>query len=227
MNPYHLIEHLYIGIIYITTMKNRNRCSKYMRGKMSMSNESVIKSRCKICLVMLLFLVGMYFSVTWINWDAAVIFSSPTENDIHLETVEVPDAVLLTDKWKEKHSYVRDVFIESCAHGYDVLTNLNIKILGTHVTDSLVYICSQDKLFVNLRLNPRTTATRLICNETYGDLWKVEDKRYHPLEYSYVVHGDITREEHNTTNYEETCMLYQADELLSGKWKPTSIKSTL
>lgn len=227
MNPYHLLEHLYIGIIYITTMPTQSRCSRYMRGKLNMPNESVLKSRCKICLVMLVFLVGMYFSVTWINWDAAVIFHGPSKGDINIKTVEVDDQTLLSSKWKEKYSYVRDVFIESCTEGYDVLTNLNIKILGTRVTDSLVYICQEDKLFVNLRTNPSKSATRLVCNETYGDLWKVEDERYHPLEYSYVVHGDIKREEHNTTSYEETCMLYQADELLHGKWKPTSIKSTL
>ena len=77
------------------------------------------------------------------------------------------------------------------------------------------------------RINPNNKGIRLVCNETYGDLWKINDKRYHPLEYSYVKDGDIARIQQNTTNYKETCMLYQANELLKGEWKPTSIKDHL
>lgn len=227
MNPYYLLEHLYIGIIYLSYHNIMKRHSKYCRGNMDMSNKSLVKSRCKLCAAFILFLIGIYFSITWINWDAAVVFNKPSENDIYVKTTEVDDVTLVSKRWGEKKSFVREVFIESCQNGYDVLTNLNIKILGTRVTNSLVYLCKDDKMYVNLRLNPKKTKTRLICNETYGDLWKLENKRYHPLEYSYVLDGDITRSTHNTTNYEETCMLYQASELLKGNWKPKSIKDHL
>ena len=122
----------------------------------------------------------------WINWDAAVVFKNPSKNDIYQITTEVEDKILTTSRWEEKKIYVKDVFIESCSEKYDVLTNLNIKILGTSVTDSLVYICNDDKMFVNLRINPKQNGIRLVCNETYGDLWKINDQRYHPLEYSFV-----------------------------------------
>ena len=201
--------------------------SRYCRGNLDMSNKSLVKSRCKLCLSLLTFIIGIYFSFMWINWDAAVVFKNPSKNDIYQITTEVEDKILTTSRWEEKKIYVKDVFIESCSEKYDVLTNLNIKILGTSVTDSLVYICNDDKMFVNLRINPKQNGIRLVCNETYGDLWKINDQRYHPLEYSFVKDGDIARIEANTTNYKETCMLYQANELLKGEWKPSSIKDQL
>lgn len=204
-----------------------SRYSRYCRGNLDMSNKSLVKSRCKLCLGLLSFLMGIYFSFMWINWDAAVVFKNPNQNDIYQITKEVEDKILTTSRWKEKKIYIRDVFIESCQSKYDVLTNLNINILGTRVLDSLVYICSEDILFVNLRINPQKRGTRLVCNETYGDLWKINDQRYHPLEYSFVKDNDIARIEANTTNYKETCMLYQANELLKGEWKPSSIKDQL
>ena len=106
----------------------------------------------------------------WINWDAAVVFKNPNENDIYQITKEVEDKILTTSRWQEKKIYIRDVFIESCQSKYDVLTNLNINILGTRVLDSMVYICNEDILFVNLRINPQKRGTRLVCNETYWDL---------------------------------------------------------
>ena len=195
-----------------------------MRGRIDLSNKDLVKSRCKLCVAVLLFIIGLYFSVTWINWDAAVIFHNPTEADINHGTEEVDDATLLTERWKEKRSYMYDVFTENCeANSYDVITNLNIRILGQYVSDSIVFLCESRRMLVNMRLEANKEGIRLVCNETYGDLWKVEDERYHPLKYSFVTEDDIEREEHSTTTYEETCMLYQAEELLKGEWKPQSI----
>jgi hypothetical protein len=169
-------------------------------------------------------MIGAYFSVTWINWDAAVIFHNPTEADINHGTVEVDDVTLLSERWKEKRQYMHDVFTENCeANQYDVITNLNIRILGQYVPDSIVFLCESKRMLVNMRLASNKGGTRLVCNETYGDLWKVEDERYHPLKYSFITEDDIAREDHTTTTYEETCMLYQAEELLKGEWKPQSI----
>ena len=81
-----------------------------MRGRIDLSNKDLVKSRCKLCVAVLLFIIGLYFSVTWINWDAAVIFHNPTEADINHGTEEVDDATLLTERWKEKRSYMYDVF---------------------------------------------------------------------------------------------------------------------
>ena len=195
-----------------------------MRGRIDLSNKDLVKSRCKLCVAVLLFIIGLYFSVTWINWDAAVIFHNPTEADINHGTEEVDDATLLTERWKEKRQYMYDVFTENCeANQYDVITNLNIRILGQYVSDSIVFLCESRRMLVNMRLEANKEGIRLVCNETYGDLWKVEDERYHPLKYSFVTEDDIEREEHSTTTYEETCMLYQAEELLKGEWKPQSI----
>ena len=72
------------------------------------------------------------------------------------------------------------------------------------------------------QMNTNKNNLRLECNETYGDMWKIENERYHPIEYSYIS-DDIERETHLTTTYEETCMLYQARDLLNGEWQPKSI----
>lgn len=205
-------------------MKRKNRCNRYMRGRIDLSNKDLVKSRCKLCVAVLLFIIGLYFSITWINWDAAVIFHNPTEADINHGTIEVDDVTLLSERWKEKRSYMYDVFTENCeANQYDVITNLNIRILGQYVSDSIVFLCESRRMLVNMRIEPDKEGTRLVCNETYGDLWKVEDERYHPLKYSFITEDDIVREDHTTTTYEETCMLYQAEELLKGEWKPQSI----
>ena len=205
-------------------MKRKNRCNNYMRGKIGLSNKDLVKSRCKLCVAVLLFIIGAYFSVTWINWDAAVIFHNPTEADITVTTTEVDDATLLSERWKEKRTYMADVFTETCdTNQYDVITNLNIRIVGLYVPDSIVFLCESKRMLVNMRLSPSKQGIRLVCNETYGILWKVEDERYHPLDYSFITEDGIVREDHTTTTYEETCMLYQAEELLKGEWKPQSI----
>ena len=77
-----------------------------MRGRIDLSNRDLVKSRCKLCVAVLLFMIGAYFSVTWINWDAAVIFHNPSEADIDHGTVEVDDVTLLSERWKEKRSYM-------------------------------------------------------------------------------------------------------------------------
>jgi len=204
-------------------MRRRDRCSRYLRGNIDLSNKSQMKSKCKICVGILSLLAGLYFSIQWINWDSAVIFNAPEYEDINFQTKEVDDITLTSNRWKEKKRFIKDVFRESCNNGFDVLTNLNVRILGQRVADSFVYLCKTDLLFVNMRIEEGNKGgVRLVCNETYGDLWKIEDERYHPVEYSYI-DNDITRETHLTTTYEETCMIYQARELLNGEWQPKSI----
>ena len=204
-------------------MKNKNKCSRYLRGDITLSTASITKTRCKLCVGILLLVIGTYFSITWINWDAAVVYSPPQEK-VAISTEEVDDATLLSKRWKEKRSYVTQVFQEACDKGYQVVTNLNVKILSQPVTESMVYFCESSTLYVNLRVShDKSGPTRLVCNETWGDGYKIEDERYHPVEYSYVVEDDIARATHITMDYEQTCLMYQADELLKGEWKPKSI----
>ena len=204
-------------------MKKRDKCSRYLRGNIHLSTASITKTRCKLCVGVLLLLVGTYFSITWINWDAAVVYSPPQET-VAIATQEVDDVTLLSKRWKEKRSYVTEVFQEACGNGYQLVTNLNVKILSQTVTESMVYFCESSTLFVNLRINPNESGTtRLVCNETWGTDYKLEDERYHPVEYSYVVEDDIARVSHTTMDYEQTCLMYQAVELLKGEWKPKSI----
>ena len=204
-------------------MKRRDKCSRYLRGNINLSTASISKTRCKLCIGILLLLAGAYFSITWINWDAAVVYSPPQDNTAVM-TKEVDDVTLLSKRWKEKRLYVTEVFTEACGMGYQVVTNLNVQILGQTVTESLVYFCESASLFVNLRINRNKSGpTRLVCNETWGDSYKIEDERYHPIEYSYVTPDDIARETHTTIDYEQTCLMYQAVELLKGEWEPKSI----
>ena len=203
-------------------MKNKNKCSRYLRGNITLSTASITKTRCKLCVGILLLVIGTYFSITWINWDAAVVYSPP-ELNVAISTQEVDDSTLLSKRWKEKRSYITQVFQEACDNGYQVVTNLNVKILSQPVTESMVYFCESSTLYVNLRIHGKSGDTRLVCNETWGDEYKIEDERYHPVEYSYVVEDDIARVTHMTLDYEQTCLMYQADELLKGEWKPKSI----
>ena len=204
-------------------MKSRDKCSRYLRGNIHLSTASISKTRCKLCLGIVFLLAGAYFSITWINWDAAVVYAPPQEN-VAISTQEVDDVTLLSKRWKEKRSYVTEVFREACGNGYQVVTNLNVRILSQTVTESMVYFCESSNLFVNLRINPNKSGpTRLVCNETWGMEYKIEDERYHPVEYSFVVEDDIKRESRMTMDYEQTCLMYQANELLKGEWKPKSI----
>ena len=204
-------------------MKSRDKCSRYLRGNIHLSTASISKTRCKLCLGILFLLAGAYFSITWINWDAAVVYAPPQEN-VAISTQEVDDVTLLSKRWKEKRSYVTEVFREACGNGYQVVTNLNVRILSQTVTESMVYFCESSNLFVNLRINPNKSGpTRLVCNETWGMEYKIEDERYHPVEYSFVVEDDIKRVSRMTMDYEQTCLMYQANELLKGEWKPKSI----
>ena len=133
--------------------------------------------------------------------------------------MDVSDERLASSRWKEKQSYMVQVFEEACTeHQYDILTNLNVRILGSRVEDSIAYMCKEKRVLVNLKITPASKGDRLVCVEYYGPHSVVRDDRYHPLNYSYV--NDVTVENKTTESYEETCLLYQTRDLLRGTWKP-------
>ena len=220
MNPYHLIELLYIGIIFITNMSLQKKCKRFMRGNMQITNKSISTIKCKAFCGCLMLFTTIIMSIYWINWDATIIFYKPDLNDIHIGfTKEVNENTLHTKRWYEKRSYVEEIFHNACKeYEYTLLTNLNIRILGNRVSDSLCYNCKNDQLYINLQIVPKHTKKRLVCNETYGDHWRIRDDRYHPLTYSYLDKKTLQRNTHYTINYEETCLLYQANDLLKGTW---------
>lgn len=201
-------------------MNSKKSCHKFMRGNINSTAKSInnikIRAFCGCCIMFVI----LFFSFYWINWDAAIVFYHPKISDINPGfTREVDLNKLHSRKWFEKRSYIEDIFKTSCEkYEYTLLSNLNIRILGYQVSDSLCYNCIDNKLYINLRIKPEMSKKRLICNETYGDKWTIRKDRFHPLEYSYLDKTTLTRETHTTINYEETCLFYQANDLLKGTW---------
>ena len=193
---------------------------KYCRGSIDHSTRSVGKMKCKLVMSIVLLLGLVFLSARWINWDAGVVFYEPSLDDIKIgRTVDVNVERLGTRRWAEKREYMRQVFREACAkYEVHVFTNLNVRILGMYVEDSVAYRCDDDKMWVNLKVEPSDTGNRLVCVEYYGGESKVRNDRYHPLAYTYV--DGETVENHTSISYEETCLLYQTNELLRGTWKP-------
>ena len=197
-----------------------NKCKKFMRGNINLSSKSVTKIRCKLFCGCFMVLMSILFSIYWINWDATIVFKMPELYDIKPGfTKEISLHELQNIRWKEKQTYIEEVFHSSCKqYNYALLTNLNIVLLGYQIKDSIVYNCKRDSLHINLRITPKKSTTRLECNETYGNKWTIRKDRFHPLQYSYLNKKTFHREEHKTINYEETCLLYQAYDILIGTW---------
>ena len=193
---------------------------KYCKGNIEHTSKSLAQVRCKLVAASVVLVCFVYFCVQWINWDSGVIFYEPTLNDIYVgNSIDVSDERLESSRWKEKKGYMVQVFEETCReHEYDILTNLNVRILGSRVEDSIAYICQEKRTLINLKITPANKGARLVCVEYYGAHSVVRDDRYHPLNYSYV--NDITVENKTTKTYEETCLLYQTRDLLRGTWKP-------
>lgn len=187
------------------------------KSRVHVTKNKLKKIKCKFFLGIVLTFFTVYCSFTCINWDAAMIFHQPSLDDLEEGfTKEVEN--LDSSRWLEKRAYVMEIFQLVCANtNYALLTNLNIRILGHKVQESMAYQCQDDKLYVNLRTYPKETGIKLKCNETYGDRW-TEKIRSHPLEYSFVI--DSERYFYTTSTYEETCMFLQATDLLKGTWKP-------
>lgn len=201
-------------------MTKKNICNKFMRGNIQLSSKSVNTIKIKACCGCMVLFLAIFFSIKWINWDATVIFYKPDLNDIKIGfTKEIMKNTLHTRRWKEKQAYMEDIFTSACEkYDYSLLTNLNIKVLGYRISDSICFKCDNKKLYVNLRITPRMSGKRLICNETYGNAWVIKKDRYHPLKYSYINKETLNRESHKTISYEETCLFYQANDLLQGTW---------
>ena len=206
-------------------MKTKNKCNRFMRGSVNLRTDSIKKIKCKVFCGIFVLLLAIYFSIMWINWDATVIFHQPSLADLEEGyTKEVDDITLHNSRFIEKISYTKEIFQETCERSsYSLLTNLNIRILGYKLEESLCYRCDNKNIYINLRIQPDSTGTRLICNETYGEDWIIKNDRYHPLSYSYIDEITMQRVLKQSKNYEETCIFYQAFDLLKGTWKPKSI----
>ena len=201
-------------------MNKKNTCNRFMRGNIQITSNSLKSIKLKACCGCSLFLLVVFFSIYWINWDAAIVFYPPSLSDIQPGfTKEVDLNKLHTKRWYEKRAYVEDIFKHSCeTYDYTLLTNLNIRILGSRISDSMCYNCVNNKLYINLNIQPQMSQKRLICNETYGNKWTIRKDRFHPLQYSYIDKTTLNRETHTPINYEETCLFYQANDLLKGTW---------
>ena len=193
---------------------------KYCKSNIEHTSKSLTRVRCKLCVSSVVFICFVYFCSQWINWDSGVIYYEPVLGDIYVgNTIDVSDERLGSSRWKEKRGYMIQVFEEACAeHDYDILTNLNVRILGSRVEDSIAYMCKEKRALVNLKITPASKGDRLVCVEYYGEHSVVRDDRWHPLNYSYV--NDVMVVNKTTKSYEETCLLYQTRDLLRGTWKP-------
>lgn len=196
---------------------------KTCKMRANVSKSTLKKIKCKFVMGVLMSILAAYLSVTWINWDAALVFHQPSLSDLqtgYTKEVEYLDS----PRWVEKRDYVLEIFDLVCKNTeYNLITNLNVRVLGAKVEESMAYNCADESLYVNLRINPKPSSVKLKCNESYGVHWN-EQIRYHPLDYSYVLGTE--RVEYTTETYEDTCMFYQAVDLLKGTWKPY-IKQTL
>jgi len=181
---------------------------------------AISQVKCKIVFAVILFIVSVCLSAHWINWNAAIVFYHPSLDTGGVAATTVSEERLATQRWIEKRDFMEEVFRETCENNSDfhILTNFNFRVLGTRVDDSVAYFCGSKQLYVNLKIKPATSKTRLECTETYAGHTIVRTDRYHPVSYSYV--QDQQEENHTSVSYEQTCMLYQTGDLLSGKWKP-------
>ena len=196
--------------------------NRFWRGNIDMTSpgaHSITRMKCKILFAIVLFFYLLYLSVRWINWNAAIVFYKPSLDDGGVPAVDVSEERLITKRWVEKRHFMEEVFKETCENNADfhILTNFNFRVLGTLVEDSVAYFCNGEKLYVNLRITPVVTNTRLECTESYAGQTTIRTDRYHPVEYSHFENGRV--ENHTSISYEETCMFYQTVDLLKGKWK--------
>tara|TARA_B100000965_G_C19424205_1_gene683477 strand:+ start:247 stop:747 length:501 start_codon:yes stop_codon:yes gene_type:complete len=162
-------------------------------------------------------LLSIYIGVKWIKWDAAVVFHEPNESDFNSNP-----SVLVSDvnssRWKEKASFLIETSEEACNKNYEIILNKNLKILNVPISESFVYICSKQQELINLEINEYVNEkpTRLQCNDTYANQYRLI-KRKHPVNFSwYGIDG--VRRQNITSDYKDTCIIYNSLDLLNSEW---------
>lgn len=205
-------------------MKKENLCERYFRGNIMISAKQLSQVKCKLVCSIIALLAAIVISFFSINWNASIVFYAPTIKDIQLGfTKDITQQELTSPRWIQKQDYITEIFKQTCEKTeYNLLSNLNLRILGFRIPQSIMYNCISEELYLNLQIKPHPHDVRLVCNETYGNHWVVRNDRFHPLEYSYI-ENSYERVNRTTMNYKETCLIYQANDLIKGTWKPMSI----
>ena len=54
-------------------MNKKNTCNRFMRGNIQITSNSLKSIKLKACCGCSLFLLVVFFSIYWINWDAAIV----------------------------------------------------------------------------------------------------------------------------------------------------------
>ena len=170
-----------------------------------------------LCISVIMLFISIYVGIRWIKWDAAVVFHEPSGNDFNLSPAEpVPD--VNSSRWKEKCSFLIQTSQEACNKDYEIILNKNLKILKVPISESFVYICSKQQELINLEINEYVNdkPITLQCNDTYATQYRLI-KRKHPVNFSwYGIDG--VRRQNITSDYKDTCIIYNSLDLLNSEW---------
>jgi hypothetical protein len=164
------------------------------------------------------------YMLSFLRDTTPVHFNHPNSNDLDMPRAEMATQVQLNDVyWRMSVRYVADMLSEVCQRSnYTVLTQKNIKIGGTPMAESYIFICGSGKNGHTSVLNARSVISQgadkvVQCVETYANITKRVRRKY-PFSVKYVSSETFTPRTKVIRNPGEACIWQHALDIIESVW---------
>jgi hypothetical protein len=118
----------------------------------------------------LFIVIGVLFAATnMVRWNTEIVYVLPEKNDLlRPPGTEIPTSMLHSPEWAERKDHIVYALKSACStHGFSVTTHKSLRVLGSYVPESVLYVCSTQRPLANVKLKA-VGSSYLLCRETYG-----------------------------------------------------------
>ena len=163
--------------------------------------------------------VGVLFAATnMVKWSTDVMYVLPEKSDLQRPPgTVVPVSVLHSQEWAERKTHIIDALESACyTHGFSVTTHKSLRVLGSYVHESILYVCSTKRALANVKLTP-VGSSYLLCRETYGQsVREVKRSNFKMEAFDLKAMKQVTEE---ITAPEFVCSISHGVDVVDSNWR--------
>lgn len=160
----------------------------------------------------------LFAATNVVKWDTDVVYVLPEKSDLRRPAgTPVPDAVLFSNEWSERKEHIISALESACGtHGFSVTTHKSLRVLGSYVHESILYVCSTNRALANVKLTP-IGASYLLCRETYGQSVR-EVKRANFRMEAFDLRA-MTKITEDVTSPDLVCSVSHGVDVINSNWR--------
>ena len=166
----------------------------------------------------LAFLV-VWFTIPYvINLSDPVELVLPSKDDLSQpSSTHVLRSEIDSVHWREKVGYALSTMEEACEkYHYVSLTNHNVMFNGERLRDSLVYVCSMKRGFLNMKIHEKGMRD-VRCNERYASIRRPVVRASH-IEVEGIDASTFENVKFTVEDPKSSCVIQQAHSIMLSTW---------